>query len=117
MPQLASALRQWSGQPDDGSARLDVLRVLHTLKGSARLAGAMRLGEMAHRMESAIEQMGSDYVQAAQIEPMLARYDRLQEAFDELCRGPVLDETLAVAVPAAADPVAETPSAEAPRAD
>ncbi|MEK9804510.1 MAG: Hpt domain-containing protein, partial [Curvibacter sp.] len=86
MPQLASALRQWSGQPDDGSARLDVLRVLHTLKGSARLAGAMRLGEMAHRMESAIEQMGSDYVQAAQIEPMLARYDRLQEAFDELCR-------------------------------
>jgi chemosensory pili system protein ChpA (sensor histidine kinase/response regulator) len=88
MPQLGAALRQWAGQPDNSGARLDVLRVLHTLKGSARLAGAMRLGEMAHRMESAIEQMGSEYVQAAQIEPMLARFDRLQDNFDELSRGP-----------------------------
>jgi len=89
MPQLGSALRQWSERPDNANARLDVLRVLHTLKGSARLAGAMRLGEMAHRMESAIESMGSEFVQAAQIEPMLARFDRLQSAFDELCQGPV----------------------------
>ena len=34
-----------------------LLRTLHTLKGSARLAGAMRLGEMAHRMESEIEHL------------------------------------------------------------
>ncbi len=89
MPQLAAALRQWSEKPDHGGARLDVLRVLHTLKGSARLAGAMRLGEMAHRMESAIEQMGSEFIQAAQIDPLLTRYDRLQQVFDDLCRGTV----------------------------
>ncbi|MDZ4073924.1 MAG: Hpt domain-containing protein [Hylemonella sp.] len=89
MPQMAAALRQWSERPDHAGARLDVLRVLHTLKGSARLAGAMRLGEMTHRMESAIEQMGSEFIQAAQIEPMLTRYDRLQQVFDELCRAPV----------------------------
>ena len=29
------------------------MRTLHTLKGGARLAGAMRLGEMAHRLETA----------------------------------------------------------------
>ena len=43
-----------------GAARLEVLRALHTLKGSARLAGAMRLGERAHRMESAIETLGTE---------------------------------------------------------
>jgi len=96
MPQLGSALRQWSGQPDHAGARLDVLRVLHTLKGSARLAGAMRLGEMAHRMESAIESMGSEFLQTAQIEPMLARFDRLQQNFDELCHGP-LEQPVAAA--------------------
>lgn len=115
MPQLASALRQWLGKPEDSSARLDVLRVLHTLKGSARLAGAMRLGEMAHRMESAIEQMGSEFVQAAQIEPMLGRYDRLQEVFDELCQGPAPEPVAAAPAPAAA-PVAAAPVASAPQA-
>ena len=117
MPQLASALRQWSGKPDDSGARLDVLRVLHTLKGSARLAGAMRLGEMAHRMESAIEQMGSEFVQSAQIEPMLGRYDRLQEVFDELCQGPAPEPVAAAPapVPAAAAPAAPAPVA-APQA-
>lgn len=114
MPQLASALRQWSGKPDDSGARLDVLRVLHTLKGSARLAGAMRLGEMAHRMESAIEQMGSEFVQAAQIEPMLGRYDRLQDVFDELCQGPAPEPVAAAPAPAAA-PVASAPVASAPQ--
>ncbi len=117
MPQMAAALRQWSEQPDHAGARLDVLRVLHTLKGSARLAGAMRLGEMTHRMESAIEQMGSEFIQAAQIEPMLTRYDRLQQVFDELCRAPVEEAyvpeaparpSVAAAAPAAA-PVATAP--------
>ncbi len=102
MPQLGSALRQWSEQPDNSHARLDVLRVLHTLKGSARLAGAMRLGEMAHRMESAIEQMGSEYVQAAQIEPMLGRFDRLQHNLDELRHGPVEQPAPAALQPAPA---------------
>jgi chemosensory pili system protein ChpA (sensor histidine kinase/response regulator) len=33
------------------------MRTLHTFKGGARLAGAMRLGEMAHRLETAIEHL------------------------------------------------------------
>ena len=85
LPALGGALRAWSQQPGDGAARGEVLRVLHTLKGSARLAGAMRLGEMAHRMESAIEQMGLEFVQASQIEPLLTRFDALQQDFDALC--------------------------------
>ncbi|MCY7305986.1 MAG: Hpt domain-containing protein, partial [Rhodoferax sp.] len=83
-PQLGGALRQWAARPDNLGARNEALRVLHTLKGSARLAGAMRLGEMAHRLESAIEGLGSESFHASQVEPMLARFDGLQSLFDGL---------------------------------
>ena len=83
-PQLGGALRQWASRPENLGARNEALRVLHTLKGSSRLAGAMRLGEMTHRMESAIEALGSETFQTSQIEPMLARFDGLQSIFDGL---------------------------------
>ena len=94
LPQLGGALRQWSERPDNLSARGEVLRVLHTLKGSARLAGALRLGEMTHRMESSIEQLGSEDLNVAQIEPLLTRFDGLLSNFDGLRNGP--DQTFSL---------------------
>ena len=85
LPQLGGALRQWTARPDNRSARDEVLRALHTLKGSARLAGALRLGELAHRMESEIEALGSDRgYSVADLEPLLQRYDGLQANFDRV---------------------------------
>ena len=92
LPQLGSALRQWVARPDNLSARTEVLRVLHTLKGSARLAGAMRLGEMSHHMESSIGQIGTEQVQSVQLEPLLTRFDTLQATFDALGKEPAHDE-------------------------
>ena len=115
MPQLGTALRQWVDQPDHMGARNEILRLLHTLKGSARLAGAMRLGEMAHRMESSIEQIGTEALQAVQLEPLLTRFDSLQAVFAALGQAPA--ELDAVVVPAAAPastPVALAAAAVAP---
>ena len=84
LPQLGGALRQWAARPDNLGARNEVLRALHTLKGSSRLAGAMRLGEMAHRLESAIEQLDAETVTADEIEPLQASFDALQAGFDAL---------------------------------
>jgi chemosensory pili system protein ChpA (sensor histidine kinase/response regulator) len=84
MPQLGGALRQWSARPDNRSARDEVLRALHTLKGSARLAGALRLGELAHRLESQVEHLGSESVRAADIEPLLNFFDGMQANFDSV---------------------------------
>ncbi len=84
LPQLGGALRQWAARPDNLGARGESLRVLHTLKGSARLAGAMRLGEMTHRMESVIEQLGSEDLTAAQLDPLLTRFDDIQANFNAL---------------------------------
>ena len=110
-PSLGASLRQWAMQPEDMAARTLVLRALHTLKGSARLAGAMRLGEMAHRFESAVEQIGTEDLTGEQIEPLLANFDSLQASF-ELLRAVSAPET----VPEVAVPVqvlAPVPSAQA----
>lgn len=107
MPQLGGALRQWSARPDNLGARMEVLRALHTLKGSARLAGALRLGEMAHRIESEIEHLGSDAAVTQDFESLLTRFDAMQATFEDLRRA----DAAAAAVPltplAAVEPPAE----------
>jgi chemosensory pili system protein ChpA (sensor histidine kinase/response regulator) len=65
------------------------MRTLHTFKGGARLAGAMRLGEMAHRLETTIEQLAATApVPLDQIEPLPARADAMAAAFEALSRRP-----------------------------
>ncbi|MFD2378183.1 Hpt domain-containing protein [Ottowia pentelensis] len=97
LPQLSAALRRWVEQPHDAAARAQALRVLHTLKGSARLAGALRLGEMAHRTESAIETIGTENLVSADLEPLLEHLDRIQADFQQL-RQPAGGEAPAHAV-------------------
>ncbi len=87
LPQMGAALRRWVGHPDDRDARAQLLRALHTLKGSARLAGALRLGEMAHRTESAVEVIGLDHLVGADLEPLLDHLDELQAGFRRLQAG------------------------------
>ncbi len=84
LPQLGGALRQWTARPSNLGARRETLRVLHTLKGSARLAGAMHLGEMAHCLESEIEALADQALQAAGLEPLLAQFDALEADFHRL---------------------------------
>jgi chemosensory pili system protein ChpA (sensor histidine kinase/response regulator) len=51
-PQAGEQLRAWRRNPADLVGARQLRRTLHTFKGSARMAGAMRLGELAHLMES-----------------------------------------------------------------
>ena len=85
LPQLQSRLRDWHGRPGDQDAAMACMRTLHTLKGGARLAGAMRLGEMSHRLETKIEALASrGDALATDVEPLLARADAMSAAFDGL---------------------------------
>ena len=85
LPRLQGSLRAWAANPGhDDEALKQVKRLLHTLKGSARLAGALRLGEMAHRAESAIEAIGTEHAAHADLEPILDHVDEITVAFDRL---------------------------------
>ena len=119
LPQLGAALRQWVAHPDNREARGQVLRVLHTLKGSARLAGALRLGEMAHRTESEIEAIGSEHVSSTELAPLLDHLDELEWSLRRLqpaSQGsqPVAPSSVAAAVETPLPPKddAALPSAE-----
>ncbi|MDO9237938.1 MAG: Hpt domain-containing protein [Aquabacterium sp.] len=85
LPQLSGQTRQWLAAPDQPDAAAACLRTLHTFKGGARLAGAMRLGELAHRMESTIERLVAfKDLTHADVAPLEARVDRLIEVFEAL---------------------------------
>ena len=106
LPQLGGALRQWTVRPENLGARAEVLRVLHTLKGSARLAGAMRLGEMTHRLESAVERLGIESLHAPALEALLSRFDAIQANFERLRATPEQARRLPEAAPIATDVMA-----------
>ncbi len=55
VPQIGQDLRDWRARPDDKLVPESLKRQLHTLKGSARMAGAMGLGELTHQMETRVE--------------------------------------------------------------
>ncbi|MDO5625913.1 MAG: Hpt domain-containing protein, partial [Pseudomonadota bacterium] len=115
LPQLSAAMREWVAHPHDRAPRAQVLRALHTIKGSARLAGALRLGEIAHRIESSIETIGTEDIGAADLDPVQEHIDEMQAAFKRLQAGGMGVEVQAP--PAAAPATATGPVASAAPAD
>jgi chemosensory pili system protein ChpA (sensor histidine kinase/response regulator) len=115
IPELQSRMREWMRRPTEAAAASACMRTLHTLKGGARLAGAMRLGEMAHRLETAIEHLiGRGHASADDVERLVARVDAIETRFEMLRRGEVdhsqpmpLEPQQPAAVPAAAVAPAE----------
>ncbi len=84
-PRLSAHMRDWVSNPSDATGANACLRSLHTIKGGARLAGAMRLGEMAHRLESSIEQLvARGSVTPQEVESLHGRVDGLGAKFETL---------------------------------
>jgi chemosensory pili system protein ChpA (sensor histidine kinase/response regulator) len=100
VPQVAGDLRDWKANPGDTKLADSVKRALHTLKGSARMAGAIRLGELTHLMESRIEfaLQAGDLSQAV-FEDLESQMDRLSGDLDRMRPQP--QAAAAVAAPAA----------------
>ncbi|WP_371767067.1 Hpt domain-containing protein [Massilia sp.] len=109
LPQIGNGLRQWQQNPADAAVAQGLLRALHTVKGSARMAGAMRLGQHTHALETQIENMlHAGTTNPAAFDELLANYDQAQLLFEQLQQpaAPVLQ-------PAAAPEPAALPAAPA----
>jgi len=78
VPQIGSDLRDWKAAPEDPRVADALKRALHTLKGSARMAGAIRLGELTHLVESQVETA----LEAGQLPREL--FDELESKMDRL---------------------------------
>jgi chemosensory pili system protein ChpA (sensor histidine kinase/response regulator) len=101
VPDTSVHLRAWKAAPDETAARDALRRNLHTIKGSARMVGAMRLGELTHVMESRViavieGQLGAT---AEVFETLEAQIDRLADAVERLKQGDLTPESEAASTP------------------
>ncbi|HQR72200.1 MAG TPA: Hpt domain-containing protein [Burkholderiaceae bacterium] len=85
LPAIGTALRGLESDPNDREVARDLMRRLHTVKGSARMAGAMRLGELVHDMETRMEAaMQLSDVPGILVEDLQGQYDKAIALYDEL---------------------------------
>ena len=61
---IEEALRNWRSDRSNTGAVQDLKRSLHTLKGGARMAGAMNMGSLGHNTESLLKDVEDGRVQA-----------------------------------------------------
>ena len=86
-PQAGEELRAWRRNPQDAKPVSELRRTLHTLKGSARMAGAMRLGELTHLMESYLGQGDVPSATPEFFETLETSLDRIAFVLDRLRGG------------------------------
>ena len=93
IPAVSDCVRRWKATPGDHSPVAELQRHLHTLKGSARMTGLMRLGELAHVLETRVNAL--DEVDS----PAVKLFDEIEERVDRFsASGPVVTR-LAAASP------------------
>ncbi len=92
LEEIEDALPGLQGNIADDRTLEELQRTLHTLKGGARLSGALPVGDLSHAFESLLESIASGRVGA---DPALfglvqSVVDRIAEQIDDLARGPSL---------------------------
>ncbi|HZQ72452.1 MAG TPA: Hpt domain-containing protein [Burkholderiales bacterium] len=116
LPQIGSDMRDWKANTADEEVSRSLRRGLHTLKGSARMAGAIRLGELCHIIESKIDAaIDANAYPAEMFADIEEKMDRVSLDLERMAGGEQLSQTAPLArtapVPA---PLLETgPSAPA----
>ena len=87
-PEIGGLLRDLRANPADENISHSLQRGLHTLKGSSRMAGAMRLGELTHNMEDKlITAIESGSLPTAIFDELETDFDRVGDALERLKRG------------------------------
>lgn len=116
LPRIGEALRNWRAHPDQAGAGDALKRILHTLKGSGRMAGAMVLGERVHAMETQVLEQAEGAVAAEFLDYLEGEYDHIHEMVERFKAGPAVSMAEAEAAQALAAeqaPATKTPAAEA----
>ena len=85
---IAAQMRAWRAAPSSAEPVRTLARLLHTLKGSARMAGAMRLGEITHAIETRVDDASrSGDVTSETIEEIHTALDAVQQIIERLQSG------------------------------
>ena len=108
-------LRNWHESPQNMETAGALARLLHTLKGSARMAGAMGMGELVHSMETRLENaLAAEAVTPQFLDELDTSFDRANFLLDGLRKraaGVVEDEAGVAAIVAGVAPQVERAAA------
>lgn len=77
VPQLGKDLRGWRNSPQDAEYADALQRALHTLKGSARMAGQSEIGDGVHHMEDLVIRALKHQVTSDDFDAMFVEFDRI----------------------------------------
>ncbi|HTN93177.1 MAG TPA: Hpt domain-containing protein [Gallionella sp.] len=91
-PKISETLRAWREPPHDVEQVPLLKRLLHTMKGSARMVGAMRIGEIAHDMEDRVLAAAELQGEAGYWDALDNDFDRIMALIEELRGGKPADE-------------------------
>ncbi|MDH4215778.1 MAG: response regulator, partial [Gallionella sp.] len=92
-PKISEALRAWRENPQDDQHEHSLKRLLHTMKGSSRMVGAMRIGEISHEMETHVMSAAKLRDEAGYWDKLESEFDRINALLEELRGGkPVVEE-------------------------
>ncbi len=89
---IEDTLQKCSDNLSEGGVVADLQRTLHTLKGGARLSGAIPIGDLSHGFESYLTEVERGTIENDMGDLHFAHRltDRLSEQVDDLLKGPSL---------------------------
>ena len=92
-PKISEGLRTWREHPHDEQLEHSLKRLLHTMKGSSRMVGAMRIGEISHEMETHVMSASKLRDEPGYWDKLESEFDRVNALLEELRGGkPVVEE-------------------------
>ncbi|MEY3748035.1 MAG: hypothetical protein RL194_1494, partial [Pseudomonadota bacterium] len=100
VPQIGNALRAWRKAPHDGEYAETLQRALHTLKGSARMAGQSGIGDVVHDLEDHIAGLAQSNVTPGDFDKMFRDVDSIGISLEQLTAAEPLQEEAAATVTA-----------------
>ncbi len=83
LPEVGSELRAWQANPKQKDHPDALQRALHTLKGSARMAGQSALGDAVHELEDDVIRSLKRKNEAIDFDNMFVELDKIGAFFDE----------------------------------
>jgi chemosensory pili system protein ChpA (sensor histidine kinase/response regulator) len=89
-PKIGDGLRVWREHPHDEQQVQSLKRLLHTMKGSSRMVGAMRIGEIAHEMEDMVSVPAQVREEAGYWDALESDFDLVNALLEELRGGKVV---------------------------
>lgn len=87
VPQLGRDLRGWRANPQEADYPESLQRALHTLKGSARMAGQSNIGDSVHSMEDRVIRALKHKVTMDDFDDMFVEFDRIGYMLEDITGG------------------------------